>query len=51
LLMILGCQMLLFGMLSELIIHRTERSNERAIVAEVVGLRGDELSLMDDNHS
>ena len=37
LLVIVGGQLLLFGMLSELIIHRTEPSNQRAIVAEVVG--------------
>jgi glycosyltransferase involved in cell wall biosynthesis len=37
LLVIVGGQLLLFGMLSELIIHRTEPLNTRAIVAEVVG--------------
>jgi glycosyltransferase involved in cell wall biosynthesis len=37
LLVIVGGQLLLFGMMSELIIHRTEPSNQRAIVAEVVG--------------
>ena len=40
LLVIVGGQLLLFGMLSELIIHRTEPLNQRAIVAEVVGARG-----------
>lgn len=39
LLVIVGGQLLLFGMLSELIIHRTEALNQRAIVAEVVGAR------------
>jgi glycosyltransferase involved in cell wall biosynthesis len=36
LLVIVGGQLLLFGMMSELIIHRTEPANQRAIVAEVV---------------
>ena len=39
LLVIVGGQLLLFGMLSELIIHRTEPLNPRAIVAEVVGVQ------------
>jgi len=36
LLVIVGGQLLLFGMMSELIIYRTEPLNQRAIVAEVV---------------
>lgn len=36
LLIIVGGQLLMFGMLSELIIHRTEPFNQRAIVAEIV---------------
>jgi len=36
LLIIVGGQLLLFGMMSELIIHRTEPLSQRAIVAEVV---------------
>ena len=37
LLVTVGGQLLLFGMLSELIIHRTEPLNKRAIVVEIVG--------------
>ena len=37
LLLIMGGQLLLFGMMAELIIHRTEPLTQRGIVAEVVG--------------
>lgn len=46
LLIIVGGQLLLFGMLSELIIHRTEPFNQRAIIAEVSGFA---RSLGDDD--
>ena len=37
LLLIVGCQLLVFGMIAELIIHRTEPLTGRGIVAEILG--------------
>ena len=37
LLLIVGCQLLIFGMIAELIIHRTEPLTGRGIVAEILG--------------